>query len=88
MVEYVIGKIVEGEKLLNGGIVLTISEHSGMFQSRGKMQLLLDARAARDFTRHFPREVIGRKLRGKRGQPLPFTVLKYFADRKITILIE
>ena len=49
MVEYVKGKIVEG-KMLGKWVSLTIAEHSGMFQSEGIMRLLLNERAARDFT--------------------------------------
>ena len=59
-----------------------------MFRSDGVMKLVLDERAARDFTRHFPPEVIGRELRGKGGQPLPRTAFEYFIGREITMIIE
>ena len=87
MVEYVKGKIVQGE-MRDNWVHLTISEHSGIFQSEGIMRLVLNERAARDFTKHFPRDVIGRELRGKGGQPLPETVIKYFVGRRITMVIE
>ena len=66
MVRYVKGKIVGGH-MVGNGVELVISEHRGMFQSDGVMKLVLDERAARDFIKYFPPEVIDRRLRGKGG---------------------